>query len=464
MRKTAMRKNSHEARMHDREGAVRACAWSLAGVVGVLGAGCVVYDPALVEHDAGPGTGMDANNDAGPVLTGSRQPPSRPTDPDDGIDDGEVIWGLRQVVLNQLDEWVNIGFDLDDRYTQRPDYDTECTPPATGARPSLDGNEGIDNVFGDELYPLVELTVPGLETTARAAQEEGNGLPVIRVTGWNGTPNDARIRVVITTTVFTTSAAGADADTPPIVDIRGPRDVLIGGEQAPLPSWDGEDWGWVRDDSYVGGDLSRPIITDDNAYVRDGVFVTRLPAGIDILFPAMDVGVLVRLSDAIAVADLMPDGDLGTVTVAGRWSIIDLLSTAENVGICRGTGQYNILEGQLNRIADLRRQPPEEGDPILDCDALSLGVTFHGSRMRIGGLTAGAPVLNQCLNDAGVLFQDAGTATDAFVEPDAFTPPVDAGPPDAGPPDAGRDAFILPDAFGPDAFRLPDAFGPDTND
>jgi hypothetical protein len=455
--RTSPSKNQHDDRSRASRRAIT-WAFGVCGslVVGATATGCVVYDPSLVgaDEDAGP-IGMDADLDAGPQMTGSRQPPTRPSGPDDGVDDGEVIWGLRRVVLSQGDEWANIGFDIDNRYTQRPDYDTECTPPAAGVRPALDGNEGIDNVFGKDLYPLVELTVPGLETTARMAQEEGFGLPVIRVTGWNGTPNDTRIQVVITTSVFATSAEGAAPDMPPIVDIRGPRDVRIGGEAAPLPAWDGEDWSWVRDDSYVGGDLSRPIIIDDNAYVRDGTFVTRLPSGIDILFPAMDVGVLVRLTDAIAVGVLGENGDLETVTVAGRWSITDLLSTAENVGICRGTTEYNILEGQLGRIADLRRQPPEPGDPILDCDALSLGVTFYGSRLRVAGLTPGAPVLNQCLNDAGVLFQDAGTAADAFVMDDAF----------ATPPDAGRDAFIpAPDAFVPDAFLAPDAFGPDIND
>jgi len=415
------------------------------GISGALVGGCIVYDPKLVERDSG--GGMDAGVDA-PSPGGSRQPPPRPTDPDDGVDVGEVVFGLRQVVLDQSsgDAWRTIGYDLDNRYTLSPGFDTECTPPA-GVSPPQDGNEAIDNVFGGALYPLVELTVPGLEATARAAQEEGFGLPVIRVEGWNGMPNDSRIRTVITTSVFTTSAQGAGPDMPPIVDIRSPRDIQIGGAPAPLPEWDGDDWSWVRTDSYVGGDLSRPLISDDNAYVRDGVMVTRLPAGIDILFPAMDVGVLVRLTDAIATGVLDEDGNLGTITVAGRWSIVDLLNTAENVGICRGTAQYNILQGQLDRIADLRRQPPEPGDPVLDCDALSLGVTFVGTRMRVAGLTEGAQVLNQCLNDAGVLFQDAGTSLDAFVASDAPSG-ADAFAPDAFASDAGpsRDAFALRDA------------------
>lgn len=397
-------------------------AW--AGVAG-LASGCIVYDPKLVERDAGEDAGgLDAATtiDVGPVT--SRQPPTRPSGTDDGVDVGEVAWGLRMVSLDQGDGWRDIGYDLDNRFTVAPTYDTECVPPGT-PRPPGDGTDGIDNVFGQTLYPLVELTVPGLEATARAAQEEGFGLPVIRITGWNGTDDDVRIRVVITTSVFTTSADGPDDLTPPTVDIRGPRDILIDGSPAPLPIWDQGDWSWVRSDSYVGGDLSRPLITDDNAYVRDGVMVTRLPSGVDILFPAMDTGVLVRLTDAIATGVLDADGNLSTITVAGRWSLVDLLSTAENVGICRGTAQYNILEGQLNRAADLRREPTRPDDPTdLECEALSLGVTFVGTRFRIAGLTDGAPVVSQCEGDAGMPMADAATPAS-----------------DAGARDAGVDAF-----------------------
>jgi hypothetical protein len=424
---------------------VSAVVRGLLPLLGVtLAPACAVYDPKLVERDAG---GMDAPEDAGPAM-GSRQPPERPSTPDDGVDIGEVAFGLREVVLDQPGGlWRTIGFDLDRRYTTDA-TNTECTPPARVA-PPVDGEEGIDNVFGASLYPLVELTVPGLEATARAAQEAGNGLPVLRIRRWNGTNEDSRIDAVVTTTVFTTSAEGAGPDIPPIVEIRGPRDVRIAGEPAPAPAWDGEDWAWVRSDSYVGGDLSRPLIRDDNAYVVDGHVVMRLPAGIDILFPADDTGVLVRLTQAVAVGRIDQDGNLENVVVAGRWSIVDLLSTAENVGICRGTPQYNILEGQLNRIADVRREPPRPGDPVLECDALSLGVTFRGTRIRIAGLTDGAPVLNQCIRDAGVPMTDAGVA-DAFVAPDAFAP--DAFAPDAFAPDA-----FAPDAFAPDAFSPIDA-------
>lgn len=360
---------------------------------------CVVYDPSLVTRDAA-------------EPSPSRQPPERPAGADDGIDVGEIAFGLREVSLDQGDGWREIGYDLDHRDTQAPDYASECRPPGV-PRPPTDGVDGIDNVFGDKLYPLVELTVPGLEASARSAQEDGYGLPVIRITGWNGTPNDSQIRMVLTTAVFSTSAQGVDDATPPVVDVRGHRDVYIDGEPIPLPTWDHRDWIWVRSDSYVGADLDHPVISDDSAYVRDGVMVARLPAGVDILFPADTTGVLVRLTDAIATGVLQEDGDI-FVTVAGRWSVVDLLSTAENVGICRGTSQYSILEGQINRIADLRREPTRPGDPTdLRCDALSIGVTFAGTRSRVAGLAEGAPVVNQCSEGGGTGSEDAGARDDA---------------------------------------------------
>ena len=56
-----------------------------------------------------------------------------------------------------------------------------------------------------------------------------------------------------------------------------------------------------------------------------------------------------------------------------------------------------------------------------DCNAVSIGVTFHGTRMRIApeNITPGLPLVNICATDGGL--------------------PSDAGPggSDAGPPDAG---------------------------
>ena len=354
------------------------------------------------------------NRDAG--AADLRKPPARPTSAD-GDDGAEYLYGLRAVVLNQDGErWRQIGLDLDDRNTQPPDFDKECKPPRR-AQPPTDGEQGIDNTFGSDLFPLVDLTVPGLEATARAAQDEGK-LPVLRIRGWNGEDDDPRVDVTITNAIFVVPGTADMAPEIEAVDFE-PR-YLSDGTRPPFPNWDGNDYGWFRTETFLDGDPDRPLLRDDNAYIANRVIVARLPERIEILFPAEEVGVLVKVTGAIAMGRLSDDlTSIENVVVAGRWAVNDLLSTAENVGVCRGTPQYDILSGQLDTIADIRSNPGTGGPDVL-CDAISLGVGFTGSRMRWGGLTPGPLVRNVCVDP----LPDAGMGSDAGV-------------PDAGAPDGG---------------------------
>jgi len=374
---------------------------------------CVLYDPELV--------GMDAGRDAGMCTT--RRPDPRPTNTD-GDDVAEVAFGLRQVNLNQGSEWESIGYDLDGLCTGSPDYVSECIVRGPRER---DGMEGIDNVFGRGLYPLIDVAVPGLEEMAVAAQEEGRGMPVLRVRQWNGTPNDPQVEISIAQAVFGTSLPGS-AGMPPEINIISTTEwELPDGMPVPLPVWDGDDFLWLRTDAFLGGNPDDPFIIDRTAYIVDNTFVARLPDRIDIIFPTDDIGVLVRLTNAVATGRLTADGlALDPLVVAGRWRVSDLLSTAQNIGLCRGSDLFRALELQLANIADVLSMQPDPGAPQVDCDAVSIGVTFVGTRAVIAGVTPGLPLSDLCaVGDAGV--PDAGS--DAGVDAG-----VDAGQ------DAGDDA------------------------
>ncbi len=253
----------------------------------LLLAGCQVYDPSLVQ---------------GGKCEGRRPPPRPEVQDEDDVDD--VYFGLRDVVLNQEDGglWSRLGFNLDGYCTGSPDYANQCEP-VSGRRPKSDGEEGIDNAFGSELFPLVDAVVNDLEHTARAAQLEGIGLPVLRLRGWNGTPDDPRVHVSITQSVD--AVPGAHASEVTFTDYQA---VLANGEPAPAPVWDGNDHTWVRSDTFLAGNPEDPLVYDNNAYVSGGVIVTSLPDRVEILFPADDVGVMVRLTGGIATARISEDG------------------------------------------------------------------------------------------------------------------------------------------------------------
>ena len=396
--------------------------WLILCVVAALGlSGCKVYDPDLLEDGA----------DAGPACE-LRKPPPRPDGADDGEDAGELVFALKEVTLDQDGErWRDIGFDLDGLCSIPPDPEVECQPPNPMAQPETDGNGGIDNAFGHQLYPLVAATLPDLESAARESEELGLGAIVVRVRGWNGEANDPRVDVMLS--ISLAGAAGDGSGTPPDVTFAadGTPQLPDGSEPLP-PEWEGDDYFWLRPENFVEGDLERPVLRDDNAYVADNELVAVLPERTDILFQATEQAVLVRLTEAIATTDL---SDLSRIPamVAGRWAILDILQTAERVGICPGTAQYDIIENQLNRIADIRSQAGT-GGPDVDCNAMSLGATFVGYLANIGGIGPPSAIPNAC----EAMMMDGGV-------PDAGPP--DAGPPDAGPPDAGVDAGP-PDAGG----------------
>ena len=401
-----------KARISHRAAAARRMRDFLAtvGCVGLL-LGCEVYDPALVRPAV----------DAGPACELSHPPP-RPDVDDDPTDVGRRVWALKDVVLNQDgDRWRTIGYDLDGLCSRPPSPAVECVPPARGADPETDGEGGIDNAFGHWLYPLVQVTLPTLEADARAAEELGVGAIVVVLDGWNGEPNDSRVQATLL--IGMTGTPGPSDGARPDVVEAGARITLPDGSAAPPPAWDGDDWFWVRSDGYSATDPTQPVLFDDNAYVSDGLLVAVLPARVDILFQSTDQAVLVRLTESIAVARMIDGGARVEAMVAGRWPVVDILETAERVGLCEGTGQYRLIEDQLGRIADLRAIAGTGGDGV-PCNALSLGASFTGYAAHLAGALAAPAVPNAC----------ATAATDGGV-PDAGT--VDAGAVDAGAGDAG---------------------------
>lgn len=382
--------------------------------------GCQVYDPTLVHRDAGGQGGMCEG----------RRPPPRPDVPD-GDNVEERFFGLRDVVLDQEagGAWQDMGFNLDGYCTGSPDFGHECEPGQRGTRPKPDGHDGIDNEFGADLFPLVGAVVVGLENTARAAQMAGNGLPVLRLRNWNGTPNDPRVHVTITQAVVTVPGT-AEGNVPDIriVDYKAENPD---GTPAPAPVWDGSDYVWARSDTFLSNDPEQPLVYDDNAYVVDNQIVVKLPDRIEILFPADTTGVMVRLTGGIAVGQMSEDGlMLNDVVVAGRWSVLDLLRTAENVGVCMGTPEYNVLRARLAAIVDVRSEVGS-GGPGIECDAVSVGVGFTGYRLKLAGLADGRPLMSACdvPPDGGAPDPDAGpTSSDSGPAPmDSGSSSMDAG-------------------------------------
>jgi hypothetical protein len=369
--------------------------WRLA-LLGLLSlgtsTGCSVFDPSLVSEVGG---------------CGGAQPPARVAEPDEPGDETYVVI-LRDIFIDQRGEvggdplaapWRDIGFNLDGLCTTADAPTSECTP-AEGLAVELDGNNGIDNTFGNSFFPVLMLGVDGIDADLIATQEQGIGAVLLLVDDWNGELNDSQVTVTVTQTVFGTTA-GPGGAAPDIMVVGSEAFLPDGTTPAPLPTWDGTDYFWGRSDTFVAGDPDLPNVRVTTAYVTNGVLVARLPDRTPIKLVGTDIGVEVTLTDLLATGNIYemfiePSDTPPKVVVAGRWGFNDMVAQSANVGICQGTSLFRTLTTILNGMIDVLQDPPEDPDPNLPCDALSVAVTFDAYVGNFGGVAQGQDIPSPC--------------------------------------------------------------------
>ena len=392
---------------------MRRCRLVLVGLLLALGgSGCSVFDESLVqaEPDGGdqvedadmPDTGpdrIDSGTNSGIGCTmGSRLPPTRPPATAEGPDGEEIVYGLREVRLDQAagDAWREIGLNLDGYCSVPPVPQGECQPPNETSVLPIDGEQGIDNAFGKDLYPLVAAVFPGLQETVRASSLVGIGVVAVRIRKYNGERNDPRVDVILSQSVSGFRGEASETEPPEYSIVDFQASTPDGTESLPPPVWEGNDWLVLRSDTFLLEDVDRPLVRDENAYVADGVLVMSLPERVEIRFAGDDNGITVKLTDARAIGRLSDDlTQIEDVVFAGRWAINDMLQTTASLGVCPGDAEFTIFSNKLDSTADLRSDSRTAGEGVT-CDAISLAVTFQGSRARIAGITDGQQPPSGC--------------------------------------------------------------------
>jgi len=386
-----------------------------------LGA-CKAFDESLLEEET----------EAACPLN---QPPERP-DADDGDDGEEYFYAIRELIIDQReDRWRTIGYDLDNLCSIDPNPEVECRAPSSAVPPETDGEGGIDNALGKQLVPIIVLALPGLEEELQEIQTLGTGVTLVKITGWNGEADDSRVEAVMSQSIFGTSREPDRVDSWSISGLQ----LHINGELWPPPSWDGNDVWWAREDNYLDADPGRPHIRDDNAYIADNTLVMKLPDRFPITYGGDTRAASFFLTDVTATVTLSEDrSSVENAVIAGRFAVLDFLSSLGPAGICPGSDDYLSAERLLELAADIRAIP-ETGGPGAVCDAISVGLFFEtGTRARFGGIAEGLGIPNRCglMPDGGV---DGG--------PDGA---VDSGTPDTGAPDTGAPDTGAPDTGAPD--------------
>jgi len=360
----------------------------------VFAFGCSVYDSSLLEG-------------------GEAGLPSRPPANTSSLDDSEsLLFALKDIFINQSAELAaNIGVDLDGTTTTGPS-DATCEPRTIDGevvgQAVVDGRKGIDNAIGAHLLPTTSTALPCLEDNLALTQGRGIGTVLLWVQGWNGTPQDASVSVVLTNSVDGTSedpslVGFTQNDPVDLVYLSGDQDI-----EAPGPAWDSRD-AWYLDpvDFKVDGtgqpSLDLPKTEQLAAYVSYGRLVVPLRPGTAFKLIAGDGAIrsdgdmTITVNGGYMMGDISEDRTrLDDGLFVGRLTLGRLTEITPKVGLC--TFDAELMESLIGQFADIQGSPEDDG-ASMECDAFSVGVTFNALAGRIAGLAAfSRPDLQPCAN------------------------------------------------------------------
>ncbi|HEX3345956.1 MAG TPA: hypothetical protein VHS09_15335, partial [Polyangiaceae bacterium] len=183
---------------------------------------CMASEPSAIVGDAG-GVPLDPG---GPSPDGT----------------GTVVFAISKLYYGDTDRngvtddaaWAQYGLDLDGLSTTKCATDVCTLAPGASLSTQVDGENGIDNSFGQNILPIITTTLgsssPG---TADTALQHGDSTMLIALRG-----------------------LGAGDDASPLSGV-----VYHAARSPTPPAWNGADVRDVDTASLVGGDFSAPVVT-----------------------------------------------------------------------------------------------------------------------------------------------------------------------------------------------------------
>jgi len=295
------------------------------------------------------------------------------------------------------------GFDLDRAYSCRQDcasIDPECTRPdflagldAEQEARRCDWENGVDNT-GVHLFDLLAAVSDTNSVDLSEQADAGEWSLLVRVSGWNGEPNDTQVTVSLYSTLgFEMGEGGSGGGTAATTGTGAGGS----GEPAPMPIWNGTDR-WIIDSRGLNDSASLDSATfkHEQAYVSEGLLV----AQIDGLFYAGSARVPIKVASGLLVARLETDGPLTKLTgatFAGRWAANDLIAAfgpllVSNFPLCSIGSLFVGPMTDMCRLVDVT-SPAASGT----CNAISIAIGFDAEEALPGAIVTPTTEVDDCV-------------------------------------------------------------------
>jgi hypothetical protein len=327
--------------------------------------------------------GANPSSSSGTTICDRATYPPKPQQSAGG--DEEIVVAIRKIYLDsagfETDFGSPLGLDLDGLCTCTGDDGDSCQPPGDSA---CDLPNGRDNSISGFIGTLANF-LPGnnVSNFYSAGIGEGSWSLLIRISGYNGMPDDDQVTVA----------------------------TYVASNLNQPPQWDGNDAWPISASSVKGNDIDDPAFVDPDGYVSNGQVVASLPRSEMVVsgsksqlsFIITGGGILAPLTQGPNGWEVNGGMLLGRVKESDLFYALSTYRDSDGEGFCTTDFTYSAAKDILCKGRDIHT---EVVGPTAPCNANSLAAGFVASPAKFGGVTPAPPPTPGCspaadpINDA----------------------------------------------------------------
>ncbi len=283
--------------------------------------------------------------------------------------------------------WKSLGYDIDG-IVSTPHGTNHCKP-VDGANPTnvkTDGNNGIDNSFGENLLPLITSLAQDVSASVNQSISDGSFTVMVKMDNVDSQANQDGITA-----------------------------ALYGGaKMGSAPVWDGTDKWPVVPELLNGGNINDPKVQFAKSFVADNTWVSGSQGDLALNLAVQGYNLTLNIGKAVITMKLAGDRKSASGgIIAGVINTEDLVSQLKKVAgsfdpsLCDGPTFESIA--QQIRVASDIMSNGTNGDPSKTCDAISIGIGFDAQQVQLGDVAPVSPPGADPCNPSGGAGGTGGT-------------------------------------------------------
>lgn len=337
------------------------------------------------------GGGDTSTGSGGGSTTKGEEPPARPSGMTPGDGQGETVFAISKLYLGDTDRngtvdkangWKNYGYDLDGHITDCSGSSCEQVndqcKPAAGGSPAIaypDGNNGIDNSFGENILPIIL----GIASDASS-----------RI-------NDSIAQGTFTIMIDIAKLGSKSEYNPLLAKLYGGADLMH------PPKFDGTDkWPLLPELLKNPSDPSSAQVQFPNSYVTNNTWVSGDPGTVTLKISISGFDLQLDIQHALLSFEMASDHkSASNGTVAGVLDTQQLVTELKQVAgsfdpsLCSGSTIDSIVN-EIEQASDIMKNGTA-GSSSDTCDGISIGLGFDAKLVQLGPVAPKAmPMPNPC--------------------------------------------------------------------